>query len=392
MTFAALSRIRLAVLCTLLFIVNAAAQQGAQTGGNTGGGSGRSNSTLRSFSANDAQFLSAAPFISGSVVMSDGTPLPAGVVIERVCRGQTNREAYVDVNGNFTFQIGAGNILPDASDSGLLPSSNPAGGMAWLTAGSAARMTAAYADCELRAQLGGYRSSSVSLDLGRFTGQMDVGTIVLHPTAQARGTTISVTELQAPKNARKSLEKAEEAFKRNDWKLAQEHLQEALSDYPRFAPAWLRLGQIFVMTCRNDDAREAFSKAIAADEDFVPPFIELARLAAQDQSWQEVADLSEHASQLDPLDFPAAFYLNGLADLNLGRLDIAESSVQKAQRIDNQNRMPQTHLLLASILHRKKDHAAEMAQLKDYLRIAPHAADAERIRYQLEVMGMTGHR
>jgi DNA-directed RNA polymerase alpha subunit len=33
------------------------------------------------------------------------------------------------------------------------------------------------------------------------------------------------------------------------------------------------------------------------------------------------------------VDFPAAFYLDAMANLHLGRLDVAEASVQKAQRI-----------------------------------------------------------
>ena len=120
------------------------------------------------------------------------------------------------------------------------------------------------------------------------------------------------------------------------------------------------LGRFSKEMCRIDDARNAFSKAIDADNNFVPPFIELARLAAQERSWQEIVDLTDHAMKLDPLDFPAGFYLNALANYNLGRLDAAENSVRKAQRIDSRHRVPQTHLLLANILHRKRDHTAEI--------------------------------
>ena len=383
MAFAAFSRVSLVVLYTLVFIVNATPLRGAQTGG------GRGTGVQRSATAGDRQILVSprSLFIAGSVVMSDGNPLPTGVVIERVCEGLTKREAYVDVNGNFNFELGVSNVLPDASESGLLSGPGLTGVM-----GGFPMMQASYIHCELRAQLGGYRSTSIRLDLGRITGQTDVGTIVLHPIAQAPGTTVSVTEMQAPKKARKLLEKAETAFQGEDWKLAQEHLLEAVSVYPRLAPAWVRLGQIFTLTCRYDDARAALSKAVAADGFFVPAYIELARLAAHDQNWQETADLTEHASQLDPLGFPGAFYLNALANLNLGRLDMAENSVQKAQRLDSRNHLPRTHLLLAGILHRKRDHVGEIAQLKEYLRIAPQAADAGNVRYQLRTMELTGHR
>lgn len=400
MALAAFFRTPLSVLCTLVFVLNAAAQQGAQTGNNTGSSTAGSTSTNRnagtrrssSASETQAQLQPRLLFVTGSVAMSNGTPVPMGVAIERVCQGRATREAYLDPSGLFGFQLGAGNVMPDASDTGLLSRLEPSGGMAGFPSGNEARISMGYADCELRAQLGGYRSSSISLNASRLMGQVDVGTIILHPAAEAPGTTVSVTEMLAPKKARQSLEKAEKAFQRREWEHAQEHLLAALGVYPRYASAWLRLGRVFKAMCRIDEARNAFSKAIAADDNFVPPFIELARLAAQERSWQEIVDLTDHAMQLDPLDFPAGFYLNALANFNLGRLDTAESSVRKAQRIDNRHRFPQTRLLLANLLHRKQDHAAEIEQLRDYLKIAPQAADAEQVRCHLQVMELTGHR
>ncbi len=400
MALAAFFRTPLSVLCTLVFVLNAAAQQGAQTGGNTGSATAGSTSTnrntgtRRSSSASEAQ-TQLPPrmlFITGSVAMSNGLPVPMGAVIERICQGRVTREAYVDPSGLFGFQLGAGNVMPDASDSGPPSRSEPSGGMAGFASGNEARISIGYADCELRAQLAGYRSTSISLNASRLVGQVDVGAIILHPAAEAPGTTVSVTEMLAPKKARKFLEKAEKAFQRREWEHAQEHLLAALGVYPRYASAWLCLGQVLKEMCRIDDARNAFSKAIDADNNFVPPFIELARLAAQERSWQEIVDLTDHAMKLDPLDFPAGFYLNALANSSLGRLDAAENSVRKAQRIDSRHRFPKTHLLLANILHRKRDHTAEIEQLRDYLKIAPQSADAEQVRFQLQMMELTGRR
>jgi tetratricopeptide (TPR) repeat protein len=400
MALAAFFRTSLSVLFPLVFILNAAAQQGAQTGSSTGSSTAgststsQSSSTRRSSSGSEtqAQLPPRVFFVTGSVAMSNGTPVPMGVVIERICQGRTIREGYVDPSGLFGFQLGAGNVMPDASDTGPLSRLESSGGMAGFQSGYESKTSLGYADCQLRAQLAGYRSNLVSLNASRLVGQVDVGTIILHPAREAPGTTVSVMEMLAPKKARKSLEKAEKAFQRREWDHAQEHLLAALGVYPRYASAWLRLGQVLKEMCRIDDARNALAKAIDADSNFVPPFIELARLAAQEGNWQEIVDLTDHAMKLDPLDFPAGFYMNALANFSLGRLDAAESSVRKAQRIDSQHRLPQTHLLLANILHRKRDHAAEVEQLRDYLKFAPRAADADRVRYHLQVMEMTGHR
>jgi tetratricopeptide (TPR) repeat protein len=393
MALAPFVRTPLSVLCTLVFVLNAAAQQGTQTGSNTPSANGNAG-IRRSSSASEAQaqLQPRSIFVTGAVAMSNGTPVPMGAIIERICQGRVTREAYVDPSGLFSFQLGAGNVMPDASDTRPPSRSEPSGGMAGLALGNEARISLAYADCELRAQLAGYRSTSISLTPRRLAGQVDVGAIILHPIAEAPGTTVSVTEMLAPKKASKSLEKAEKALQGREWERAQAHLQAALEVYPSYAPAWLRLGQVLKEMCRIEDARNAFSKAIDADNSFVPSFIELARLAAQERSWQETVDLTDHAMKLDPLDFPVGFYLNALANLSLGRLDPAELSARRAQRIDKRHQFPQTRLLLANILHRKQDHAAEIEQLRDYLKSAPQAADAERVRYQLQMMELTGRR
>jgi tetratricopeptide (TPR) repeat protein len=318
--------------------------------------------------------------------MSNGASVPAGIVIERVCQGRTTREAYADSTGLFGFQLGANNIFPDASNSDPSPRLEAPGRTTGFLSGPETRNLIAYADCNLRAQLGGYRSSLIDLNVRLIMGQMDVGTIVLYPTAAISGTTVSVTEILAPKKAKKALERADKAIRSRDWEHAQEHLQTALQNFPQYAAAWLRLGQVCRAMCRIEEARHAFTRAIEADLKYVPPYIELARLAAMERGWEETVDLTDHALQLDPLDFPVGFYLNAVGNINLGRLDAAERSARRAQRLDGRHQMPQTHLLLASILHRRRDLAGEIEQLHDYLKFAPQSGDTKQVRSRLQVL------
>jgi hypothetical protein len=45
-------------------------------------------------------------FISGKVMLEDGTPPPETVVIERVCGGIARPEDYTDSKGRFSFEVG----------------------------------------------------------------------------------------------------------------------------------------------------------------------------------------------------------------------------------------------------------------------------------------------
>src|SRR6202451_3968558 len=45
-------------------------------------------------------------YISGKVVMEDGSPVSPNVTIERVCSGMSKTVAYTDSKGHFNFQWG----------------------------------------------------------------------------------------------------------------------------------------------------------------------------------------------------------------------------------------------------------------------------------------------
>src|SRR5262245_15330432 len=57
-------------------------------------------------------------FLSGKVVMDDGTKPPEPVAIERVCNGIVRREQFTDSKGHFSFQLGQNDYAyTDASTS-----------------------------------------------------------------------------------------------------------------------------------------------------------------------------------------------------------------------------------------------------------------------------------
>ncbi|NWG13092.1 MAG: tetratricopeptide repeat protein [Acidobacteria bacterium] len=333
------------------------------------------------------QRLEPSLVITGSVVREDGTPPPAGVVIERVCHGRTIKETYADAHGGFSFYIGGkSDVLPDASDDAsalqgtTLNISLPRSA---VPLGSATGTSIELMGCELRAQFPGHRSSTVSLGGLQRTGQVDVGTIVIHPIAKVPGTTVSVTSMQAPGGARKALERAEKAIQRNSLDEADRHFQEAVAAYPGYAQAWFGLGLIRQHQNRISDARQAYGRALEADSHFVRPRIELARIAGHERRWEEVADITDRALALNPLDFPEGFFMNALANYHLERLEASERSARRAVRIDSAHRYPQAHLLLAFILRHRKDAAGEAEQLRSYLKYAPANADTAEQRSRL---------
>ncbi len=325
-------------------------------------------------------------FLSGKVILDDGTPPPDPVVIERVCNGQPRPEAYTDSRGRFSFQLGHNmSMLPDASvsSSAEFPS-DPAGQTGPFGRSRTGITERELMACELRASLPGYRSDVVSLAGRRMMDNPDVGTIVLHRLGNVEGTTISATTLNAPKDAKKAYEKGIQAMHKKKLDEAQKQLEKAVQIYPQYAAAWHELGVVYQEKNNLAQAREAYGKALAADSKFMKPYLQLALIAARERKWEEVADTTERLLRLDAFDFPQAYFFNSVANFNLRRLDAAEKSAREGVKLDSQHRIPKMNHLLGVILYNKQDYSGAVEHLRTYLEHAPNAQDADTVRKQLQ--------
>jgi tetratricopeptide (TPR) repeat protein len=361
---------------------------GGTTGGTTGGipggttGTPGLNSTtpgsLSTGRTNPSPFPndSRPIFLTGKVVMSDGSAMPGPAVIQRVCNGNPHSEGYTDSKGQFSIQLGQEQgITPDASEteSRSRLSTNPNVGF------SESKMQ----NCEIRASLAGFRSDVVSLATRRYMDNPDLGSIVLHRMSNVEGLTVSATSSLAPKDARKAYEKGLEAMKKEKIDDAQKEFEKAVAAYPKYAAAWFELGRVYEQRDHVDEARKAYNESIAADSKYVNPHERLYMLAFKEAKWQDLADITDHVLRLNPYDFPDAFYYNSVANLQLNKLDLAEKSAREAVKLDTAHRNPRTIYVLGLILGRKQDFTGSAEYLRVYLSGLPVGKDADRVRQQL---------
>jgi len=106
-------------------------------------------------------------------------------------------------------------------------------------------------------------------------------------------------------------------------------------------------------------------------------------VALRESKWEEAADSSARATQLDGVDFPAAFYYNALANFRLGKLERAEKSARKAETLGVRRSFPQVSLLLGAMLANRQEYAEAAEQLRAYLKAVPAASNAAAVRQQL---------
>ncbi|MBM3815054.1 MAG: tetratricopeptide repeat protein [Acidimicrobiia bacterium] len=330
-------------------------------------------------------------FLSGKVTLEDGSPPPEPVVIERVCNGVHRPEGYTDSKGRFSFALGQNSAM--MADASVNSSADVfgGGGFGGATRGNQGGFGGTgrgiserdLMGCEIRASLPGFISEVVNLSGRRFMDNPDLGTIVMRKLGGVEGTTISITTQLAPKDAKKAYEKGQENAKKQKLGDAQKEYEKAVGLYPKYAVAWHELGLVYKLQSRNEQARDAFAKALEADNKFVKPYLELALLSAGAQKWQEVADTTDRVIRLNPLQFPEAFFFNAVAKYNLQKFDDAEKSADEAVKLDKAHRYPKAQHILAVLQAMRNDLKGAAENMRGYLKHAPQAGDAEMVKGQL---------
>lgn len=335
-------------------------------------------------------------YISGKVVMDDGTAPPESLVLQLVCNGNPRSIGYTDSKGRFSIDLGNRNntaVFADASQSGVFGpggfgASNPMGQMGGSSSGGFNERN--LIGCDLQAALPGYRSDALNLGNRHALDNPEVGTIVLHRLANVQGLTISATTALAPKDAKKAFEKGMNEMKKNKLESAEKELAKAVELYPKFAAAWYQLG--YAQQSQNNfaEARKSYAQALAADPKFVSPYLQLASIAARENNWQEVADSTDRLLKLNPVDFPQAWLFNSLANYHLQNWEASEKSARQGLELDKAHRLPKLEHLMGVLLAQKRDYAGAAAHLRGFLAVTPTGPDADLVRKQLAEVQKVG--
>ncbi len=368
---------------------------GTSTGTTPGVGTTRNPTIPNTVPNTQQQTPMALPpvFVTGRVLLEDGTAPPQSVTIERVCSsGQPHAEGYTDSKGYFSLELGRQNpgVMQDASEEpgfgGFGMGGSPAqmGSTRQSTGSGGMNADNRFMNCELRARMAGYRSQSLSLVNHRAMDNPDLGVILLHRIGESEGTTVSARTLAAPKNARKAYEKGFDALKKKKTEQAEQEFQKAVQIDSNFSAAWCELGKLQAARSDFDSAHQSFEASLKADPKFVIPYVELSFLEYRAQKWQALADISAEAAKLDAFEYPQAYLLNALANYNLKNYDAAEKSAREAERIDTQHRYPKSAHILGVILANKQDYTGAAVEFRNYLKFAPDASDAATVKGQLQ--------
>lgn len=287
---------------------------------------------------------------------------PVAIIV--TCEGQIKNVTEADSNGNFLIRPVISSAAPT------------------LQGDEKRRLENEYEGCIVQASVAGFHSSAITITHRNLRDDPSVGKITLVPETGATATEISATTKTAPAKAIKAFQRARSEMMQQNMGGVESNLKEAVQLYPGFAEAWYELGRLQES---NDPqgAALSMSKALAADPQFIPPYLHLAGLAAQRQKWQQVVDNTSRSLQLDPAGSSQVWYYDALGRSQLGMLDAAEVSARKSLALDPQHRLPDTEQLLATILVRKGNLTEARAHLDHCRTYTPAGAKADLLRKQI---------
>jgi tetratricopeptide (TPR) repeat protein len=382
--------LELAVLLGGMLTADGRAQVGIGATPTTGNASQASTQTNPSLAGDKSSDGGRPIYISGKVVMQDGSQVPQGVAIQRICSGVVKPVAYTDAKGRFSFRWNdAKLVLTDASDAGSASGNSSGGGFGSAqSAGGASPLAvdpfgSRMMNCDLRAYLAGFTSDGVTLRDGNALQNPDIGIIVLRRVAGVEGSSISVTSMLAPDKARRAYEHGMQNLLKNKPGDAAKDFEKAVALYPGYADAWANLGKLLLQQQAIEPARAALRKATEADPKLVAPWVELGIMAAKDANWRESAEFLDRAMKLDPVDFPQAWYTIAVAHYNLKNYEAAEKSAREAVKLDPRHVNPRSWYLLALVLAEKRDYSGAAAELTAYMKMAPNAPDLIQVKEEL---------
>jgi len=330
-------------------------------------------------------------YVSGRVLLVDtGQPAPEPVSVQLNCGINLVQAIQTDLKGYFQFILGAG----PQSNANLSAADNTPGGMGGInginSSGSFGRF-GGFNDltgCELRVTVDGYLPATHILSGPPELSTIDVGTLRLTRIAGVQGSSISVTSMLVPSNARKEFEKGDKDARDNKLKPAAEHLEKAVTEYDNYAAAWNELGSIYSRTNETEKARNAFTKAMAADPKYIPPYLNLASLQLQKEEYADAVETAGKALDLNPA-IPVAEYLQAVGNFKLKRLDEAQKSAQEVEKGPHQN-LSQVYALLADIFLLKEDYPSAAAQMRTYLKQWPKGPFAAQMKKNLDQIDASG--
>ncbi len=200
----------------------------------------------------------------------------------------------------------------------------------------------------------------------------------------AGGGVVSAAELKVPEAARKHYDAGVKELQLHHGSAARAQFQKAVARYPAYPYALQQLARFDTLEGRPEVALARLQLAVKTDPTFAEGFAALAYVLDMLERDPECAAAAERAISLNPNLWRPYFELSR-ALLALGDVPKAEEVINRLAALDPA--LPETHLLRAVVLLKRRQSELAKAELNAFLSAAPqhpYAALARNTLLEIE--------
>lgn len=190
--------------------------------------------------------------------------------------------------------------------------------------------------------------------------------------------TIDASSGGVPDAAKDLYKQAVESAKSGDRKKAIDELKQALAISPNFMTALNELGVQYIALKQFKEAAEALRSAIKIAPEAFHPRLNYGIVLVNLKNYKDAATELQIAVQKDSSSPAAQFYF-GRALVSLGAYDAAEKALRHTISIGGEE-ATEAHRYLGAVYIEKRESLRAADELEQYLKLAPKAKDADKIR------------
>lgn len=203
----------------------------------------------------------------------------------------------------------------------------------------------------------------------------------LKQRVEAKPGVINAEFANVPKGALDHYNNAAEQARKGDHRGAVEELKLAIKEHPSFVLAFNELGVQYLKLNQLENADEAFQNALKITPDSLAALVNRGIANFMMKRYGEAVPILRRALKKNDQSAVAHYFL-GQSLANLGLFDDAEKELLESLRLGSEE-MKEAHRILAIVYSSRGAKKQAAAELEAYLKLAPTAPDAEKLRERI---------
>lgn len=214
------------------------------------------------------------------------------------------------------------------------------------------------------------------------TYHLSIRLVLKERVAEAKPGVINAEFANVPKRALDHYNKGAEHSRKGDYPGAVEELKLAIQEHPSFTLAFNELGVQYLKLNQLENADEAFQSALKITPDSLAALVNRGIANFMMRRYGEAVPILRKALKKNDQSAVAHYFL-GQSLANLGLFDDAEKELLESVRLGTEE-MKEAHRILAIIYMSRGAKKQAAAELEAYLKLAPTAPDAEKLREKIK--------